>query len=322
MSLPTIPDVVLGRTGLRTTKLGIGTATFLAKRSDDELLAVMRAAFKAGVRHLDTARVYGTEDRVGRLLPEADPPSDLLIVTKCGRAPEEEDYSADGVRRHAETSLRCLRLERLPVLLIHDCMPWHLDQLMGPDGALAGLRRLQAEGLVGHIGMATRAIECLKAAITSGEFDIIQFPRHYTLLNQPARRELLSQAKEKNLGTINVSPFAGSILATGAVDGALYGYRPAIPEVVEAVRRIEQRCAALNIKLPIAALAFSLTEPLIDVTVIGTVSPTELHDDITAFATPLTRDQLESIAAAADIDPMVLGGPSYLTNLPATVTAD
>ena len=42
-------------------------------------------------------------------------------------------------------------------------------------------------------------------------------------------------------------------------------YRPAIPEVVEAVRRMQQRCQELGVSLPVAALAFVLTEPLVDV---------------------------------------------------------
>jgi D-threo-aldose 1-dehydrogenase len=321
MSLPAIPTTVLGRTGLRTTKLGIGTATFIARCGDDVLLSVMRAAFKAGVRHLDTARLYGTEERVGRLLPEAEAPPDLLIVTKCGHTQQGPQFTADNVRRHAEESLRFLRLQKLPLLLVHDCMPWHLDVVFGRGGTLEGLRKLQADGLVGHIGMATRAIDCLKAAVASGEFDVIQFPRHYTLLNQPAARDLLEPARAKNLGVINVSPFAGSILATGTIPGALYAYQPAIPEVVAAVKRIEARCAELGVELPPASLAYSLTEPGIDVTVIGTVSAEELHDDVRAFDLPLTRAQLESIAAAAQIDPALLGAPTYVTNSPATVAA-
>jgi aryl-alcohol dehydrogenase-like predicted oxidoreductase len=44
VDLPAVPTAVLGRTNLRTTKLGLGTATFVARRTDEEILAVLRAA--------------------------------------------------------------------------------------------------------------------------------------------------------------------------------------------------------------------------------------------------------------------------------------
>ena len=56
------------------------------------------------------------------------------------------------------------------------------------------------------------------------------------------------------------APFGGNILATGvrADRDPLYMYRPAIPEVVQAVQRMEQRCRELGVSLPVAALAFVL----------------------------------------------------------------
>src|SRR5262245_42658135 len=127
-TLPAVPWTTIGRTALRTTRLGIGTwgfgpigapATQVA--GDEALVAILRAAFAAGLRYLDTAESYVNEERLGRLLPEAGAPADLLICTKTGRSGKvTEGFTADHVRRSAENSLSQLRVETLPLLLIHD----------------------------------------------------------------------------------------------------------------------------------------------------------------------------------------------------------
>src|SRR4029453_3629489 len=156
---------------------------------DESLVAVLRAAFEAGIRHLDTAAPAANEERLGRRPPEAGAPPGLLIATKSGRSGKiTEGFTADHFRRSAENSLRDLKLEQLPLLLIHDPRDEHdMAEVLGPGGALEGLRKLQSEGLVQHIGVATGTIGPLWQAVESGEFDVIQMPRLYTLLNTAAR---------------------------------------------------------------------------------------------------------------------------------------
>jgi D-threo-aldose 1-dehydrogenase len=320
-SLPPIPWVTLGRTGLRTTKLALGTFGWgkigpVQARVENEraLVAVLRTAFEAGVRYIDTADQYQNEDDLGRLLPEANPPADPTIATKFGRG----NFTADAFRQHAERSLKALRIEKLPLLFVHDPRNEEdMATILGPGGALEGLRKLQSEGLVGHIGVATQTIRPLHMAVESGEFDCIQFPRLYTLLNRVAKTSgLLAAAKAKNLATILAAPFAGNILATGAVEGAIYSYQPALPEVMEAVRKMEQRCAELGVRIPTAACALAYTEPLLDMTIIGMARPHEVGWNVAPFASDLTREQLASIADAGTIDLTLLGGPDFVGSRP------
>lgn len=321
-SLPPIPWVTLGRTGLRTTKLALGTFGWgkvgpVQARVENEraLVEVLRTAFEAGIRYVDTADQYQNEDDLGRLLPEANPPANLTIATKFGRG----NFTADAFRQHAERSLKALRLEKLPLLFVHDPRnEADMQTILAPGGALEGLRQLQSEGLVGHIGVATQTIRPLHLAVESGEFDCIQFPRLYTLLNPVAKASgLLAKAKAKNLATILAAPFAGNILATGAIEGALYTYRPALPEVMDAVRKIEKRCAEIGAKLPTAALSYAYTEPLLDMTIVGMARPHEVLWNVAPFASDLTREQLESIAEAGTLDLTLLGGPEFVGSWPA-----
>jgi len=322
-ALPDVPWTTIGRTGLRTTRLGIGTWGFgpigapASQVGDDEaMVAVLRAAFEAGIRYLDTAESYANEERLGRLLPFTGAPPDLLIATKSGRSGKvTEGFTADHFRRSAEQSLRQLRLEKLPLLLIHD--PRDADdmaEVLGPGGALEGLRKLQSEGLVQYIGIATGTIGPLWQAVETGEFDVIQMPRLYTLLNTASRDTgLLAAAKARNMGTMVPAPFGGNILATGVRPDreALYMYRPAIPQVVDAVARMEARCRELGVSLPVAALAFVLSEPLIDLTIVGLARPEEVYWNVPACDPGVTRAQLESIREAGRIDPVLIGGPDF-----------
>jgi D-threo-aldose 1-dehydrogenase len=319
-----IPSVTLGRTGLVTSKLSLGTYGWggvgppeVRVEGDENILTLLRAAFRAGIRFINTAEAYANEAILGRLLPEADPPEDLLIATTFGHG---KGFTADQFRASAERSLRELRLEKLPLMFVHDPRTAEdMRFIMGAGGALEGLRKLQSEGLVQSIGVATGTLAPLQIAVESNEFDVIQFPRLYTLLNQTALTSgLLAAARTKNIGTLSASPFGGAILATGTrVPEPLYTFAPALPEVVDAVQRMEQRCVELGVSIAVAALAYSYAEPLIDVTVPGMVSVREIDENASAFEAGLTREQLESIAEAGRIDPSLLGGPEFLSSWPA-----
>jgi aryl-alcohol dehydrogenase-like predicted oxidoreductase len=196
--------------------------------------------------------------------------------------------------------------------------------IMSPGGALAELRKLQSEGLVRFIGVATGTLTPLQIAVESGEFDVIQFPRLYTLLNQTALTSgLLAAARSKGIATLSASPFGGQLLATGTrVAQPLYTFKPALPEVITAVRRMEREAERRGVTIATAACAYAYTEPLIDVTVAGMITIRELEENVAAFTCGLTRSNLDAIARAGAIDPALLGGPDFLTSWPANRRPD
>jgi aryl-alcohol dehydrogenase-like predicted oxidoreductase len=188
----------------------------------------------------------------------------------------------------------------------------------GESGPLAPL--YAAGHSVRHVraNAQTTASELI-AALESGEFDVIQFPRLYTLLNQVAKTSgLLEAARARDIATLSASPFGGQILATGvSVEQPLYTFAPALPEVVEAVRRMEMRCVEIGVPLAVAALAYNYTQPLVDVTVPCMVTVRELGQNVAAFGAGVTCEQLVSIAEAGWLDPALIGGPEFLTSWPA-----
>jgi D-threo-aldose 1-dehydrogenase len=319
----TVPKTTLGRTGIKVSKLTLGTwgfgdASAPAARigSDENLVDTLNAAFALGISTLDAADGYANEERLGALLKQTNAPDDLVISTKFGG---RKGFKADDIVAAVESSLKHLGLEKLPLMLIHD--PRSADDMaivLGKGGALEGLRKLQSQGLVGGIGVATGTMTPLWQTVNSGEFDCIQFPRHYTLLLHEVKANgLLAAARAKGMGTLLPAPYAGNILATGtSVEKPLYGYWTPQPEVVEAVKKMEVRCAELGVGIAEAAIAFAATEPLIDTIIVGATKPEEIRQTCAYANSKLTRAEVESIADAGKVDPYFLGGPEFVMPFP------
>jgi D-threo-aldose 1-dehydrogenase len=319
-----VPRTVIGKTGISTSKIalgtwGIGQAAPDASMGDDDALVieVLEAAFAAGINYLDSAEMYQNEERLGRLLAQvSNVPDDLIIASKFGRG----GFTGDAFRASVEQSLKDLNLETIPLMFIHDPRGEEdMAVVFGKGGALESLRKMQDEGMIGAIGVATGTLAPLRQAVHSGEFDVIQFPRLYTLINRAAKTSgLLEEAKSKSMGTMLAAPFTGNILATGVrnVDKPLYAYWPAQPEVVDAVARMQHRTDELGITIAQAAVAFVVEEPLIDAIVLGVRSPLELEQNIAAINTGVSRADLQSVADAGTVDEKIVGGPSFVWPFP------
>ena len=78
---------------------------------------------------------------------------------------------------------------------------------------------------------------CVRFA-KAGDFDAVLLAGRYSLLEQPALEEFLPLALEKGIGVILGGVFNSGILATGAVPGAKYDYKIALPDVLERVSRM------------------------------------------------------------------------------------
>src|SRR5205807_5577476 len=133
---------------------------WLGRRTDGSIdeesgLEAILAALDSGVRLIDTASLYSdgiAEVVVGQALRARPALADEIVVQTKVRDVRDFNYTAAETRRSVETSLRRLGLDHIPVVYIHVPAAAMLDRVMGSDGALAALRGLQSEGVVGHIG--------------------------------------------------------------------------------------------------------------------------------------------------------------------------
>jgi D-threo-aldose 1-dehydrogenase len=182
----------LGRTAFEVTAVGLGCATLGGSRvpvSREEAEAIVRAAWAAGVRYVDTAPFYGfgqAERCVGDALRDV-PRDEWVLSTKVGRLlrPHEKlaaqnrmpfdavfDYSYDAIMRSFEDSLQRLGLGRIDILYVHDIgvmqhgqegHPAIMSTLRG--GGYRALEELRRYGVVRAIGIGVNEREVLLEAM-------------------------------------------------------------------------------------------------------------------------------------------------------------
>jgi D-threo-aldose 1-dehydrogenase len=196
------------------------------------------------------------------------------------------DYSYDGVRRSLEHSLHRLGMNRVDVLLIHDIDVWthgndypmRLKEVM--SGCYPALEKLRSAGVVRAIGIGVNEIAPSLHFARETDIDCILLAGRYTLLEHAALEELLPLCSKKNIGIMLGGPYNSGILATGAVPGATYNYKPAPQDVMDRVAKIEAVCKRHNVPIAAAALQFPLGHPCVSSMIPGASKPEEVDRNI------------------------------------------
>jgi D-threo-aldose 1-dehydrogenase len=303
--LGTLNKVPLGRTTLRVTRLGLGTAPLgglFEAVSDDKAHRVVEAAWQAGMRFFDTAPLYGhglAEQRLGTVL-RTKPRDEFVLASKVGRllrsdAPPEPgqaykgvppvnpvfDFSYDGVMRSVEESLARFGLDRVDVLHIHD-PDEHYDEAVG--GAYRALDRLRAEGSIKAVGAGMNQAEMLARFARAADFDCFLLAGRYTLLDRTGALELMPLCVEKNIAIIAGGVFNSGILADPR-PGATFDYQAAPTELVHKAQRLREICAAHGVELKAAAIQFPLRHPAVPTVLTGCRTVAEVEENVRMFQT-------------------------------------
>jgi D-threo-aldose 1-dehydrogenase len=281
-SANSLPTRTLGKTGVEVTTLGVGCA-WLGRRADGSIdeetgLAALLAAIDSGVRLIDTASLYvdGAAERiVGQALRERPALAGKIVVETKVRDVREFGYTGDETRRSVETSLARLGLEHIPVIYLHDPPAALFERVMGPGGALAMLRKLQSEGVVGHVGIASNNPWDNAPYVESGEFEAAVVPDAYSLLSQVALERIFPSAARFGMGIVVATPLERGLLATGtrAARPEDHINRQFSAEVLVHVERLEALCARHGVSLLAAALQYVLRHPVVSATVPGARRP-------------------------------------------------
>jgi D-threo-aldose 1-dehydrogenase len=291
----TLPTRALGKTGLEVTTLGVGCA-WLGRRADGSIdqdtgLQAILAALDSGVRLIDTASLYaeGTAERVvGEALRARPELADIVVETKV-RDVRDFGYTSDETRRSVELSLERLGVSHIPMVFIHDPAAGVFDRVMGKHGALEGLRKLQAEGVVGHVGIASNNPWDNAPYIESGEFEACVVPDAYSLLSQVALERMFPAAQRHGMGVVVATPLERGILATGtrALRPEDHINRAFTPEVLAQVDKLEALCVQHGISLLAAALQFVVRHPAVHTTIPGVRRPEQSVDNTKAMLEPI-----------------------------------
>ncbi|NUT50039.1 MAG: aldo/keto reductase [Saccharothrix sp.] len=276
--------------------------------TDGRAHELVDAAWAAGVRHFDTAPHYGlglSERRLGAALADR-PRAEFTVSTKVGRllVPDPAgggrqdpegfavpathrrvwDFSADGVRRGLEESLRRLGLDHVDVVYLHDPDD-HWEQ--AATEAMPALVELRDSGAVGAVGVGLNQWRLAARFVRETDVDVVMLAGRYTLLDPSAGQAFLPLCLDRGVDVAAAGVFNSGLLARHDVpDGATYDYRPAPPDLLDRARRIAAVCARHDVELPRAALWFPLGHPAVSSSVVGLGSTAELDQAVTALAGP------------------------------------
>lgn len=172
----------------------------ITPESQQNVDATVQRAFDLGLRHIETARGYGSSEvQVGRAIRSL-PRDRIILQTKVG--PEED---AAAFSANFELSLKRLGQERVDLLAIHGINNQALlDMTLKKGGTLDAARRFQREGRCGYIGFATHGPPAVTTrAIRTGEFDYVNL--HWYYVNRftwPA----VEAAAAQDMGVLIISP--------------------------------------------------------------------------------------------------------------------
>ena len=302
----------LGRTPLELTALGLGCATLGGSRvpvSREEAEAIVRAAWAAGVRYVDTAPFYGfgqAERCVGDALRDV-PRDEWVLSTKAGRllrpnpsAAEHRqnripfdavfDYSYDAIMHSFEDSLQRLGLGRIDILYVHDIGPMQHGREGHPaimrtlrGGGYRALEELRRCGAVRAIGIGVNEREVLLEAMEWGIWDAFLLAGRYTLLEQAPLDDLLPKCHSSGISIVVGGPLNSGILAGRDT----WNYQIAPPEIVGRVQAIRSVCDRYQVPLAAAALQFPLAHPAVAAIIPGPRSVTEFAANLNLLRYPI-----------------------------------
>ncbi len=301
----------LGATGLSVSRVTAGSATWVKQLPGEEDLpvsdhvALVHRIFESGsVRVLDTSNNYGlgeSERRIGIAIREyGGLPDDFLLITKADRDMDTGDFSGARMRRSLEESMERLGLDRFPLLFLHDPENITWDQAMADDGPVAALLEAQREGLFDTLGISGGPAPVLTRFVETGHFGALITHNRYTLVDRSSD-SLLTLASDRGLGVFNASAYGSGLLTNWPVLGGWYNYAPAPEALLRAANEIGGLCADAGVPLVAAALHWSLRDPRIDSTIVGTrtIRDLEATEELLELSIP---DELWHAIEAVELD--------------------
>ncbi|WP_203580135.1 aldo/keto reductase [Microbacterium hibisci] len=282
---------------------GLGRDTIPGSPEEDAAVAFALQLFASTHAFVDTSNNYAagrSEAVLGRAIARAGEEAATRVISKVDCDPETGAFDRDRVLRSFDETTTRLGVDRLPLLHLHDPYTVTFDEAMAAGGAVEGLIELRESGRVDAIGVAAGPVPMMARYVGTGVFDAVLVHNRFTVVDSSAA-PVFADARARGMTVFNAAPFGAGILATGAREGAMYGYRPATPELQEWVSRLERVCASFGVTLPAVALHYSLRSPLIDSTVVGISTATRLAQLDELAATPIPEDlwvEVEGLGAA------------------------
>ena len=273
--------VLLGRTGLEVSRLGIGLSE-IGSSDKETSKQILHTALVNGINFFDTASCYGmSEEFVGENL--SNKRNEIVLASKCGHSsrfnPNLPDWTYKGVKKSIDRSLSLLKTDRVDIMQLHSCDVETLER----GEVIKALEEAKSDGKILHLGFSGDNDAVIWAA-ESNKFETMQ--TSFNLVEQKARYKLFDIVRKINLGLIAKRPIANGAWRANEnpnVHSAPSNYAEEYfrrAGIIKGLGKINQEPE--NRILTSMGYVFSFNE--IDVGIIGTQNPKHLINNINMYS--------------------------------------
>ena len=290
----------LGRTGLRVSRLCLGTMNFGPRTSEQDAHAIMDTAHDVGINFFDTANRYGsepgeTETIIGNWFANGGGRRERTVLAtkvygEMGSWPNEGKLSALNIRRALDASLRRLQTDYVDLYQFH-----HIDRDTPWDEIWQAIEVAVQAGKILYAGSSNFAgwhiADAQAAAARRNLMGLVSEQSLYNLLVRDIELEVVPAAEHYGVGIIPWSPLQGGLLG-GVIEKENTGVRrlegraaQSLAEHRDKIQAYEKLAAEVGAEPGALGLAWLLTRPAVTAPIIG----------------PRTRDQLDSALRALQL---------------------
>jgi aryl-alcohol dehydrogenase-like predicted oxidoreductase len=307
--------VNLGSTGLKVSRICLGTMTYGSKKwrewvlEEEESRPFIKRALEGGINFFDTADAYSTgvsEEILGRALKDFGPSRDsVVIATKVfnpmGDDPNQRGLSRKHIRHGIDDSLRRLKTDYIDLYQIH-----RFDPHTPMEETLEALNEVVREGKALYIGASSmwawQFAQMLAISKANGWARFVTMQNHYNLLYREEEREMNPLCCAEGVGLIPWSPLARGLLAgnrkaqtvrskTDPFSTTLYGKETSSADQ-RVVDRLEEVGRERGIPAAQIALAWLLHRPGLVAPIVGASKPQHLEDAIASIQVKLSAEEI------------------------------
>ena len=217
--------VNLGKTGLRVSRICLGTMTYGSSKWRDWVLEeeasapFFRQAFEAGINFFDTADMYSlgaSEEVVGRAIRQHARRDDVVLATKVNFAMSDDPNDRGLSRKHIlagiDNSLKRLGTDYVDLYQIH-----RFDSHTPIEETMQALHDVVRAGKARYLGASSMFVwqfaNMQHAADRHGWTRFVSMQNHYNLVYREEEREMIPFCISEGVGVIPWSPLARGFLA-------------------------------------------------------------------------------------------------------------
>ena len=278
-----IPEVTLGKTGVKVTKLGMGTSWDVAE-------SFVQRAIAAGVRYIDTSESYengNAEKTLGNVLARTGQRKDVYLVTKNNIYSKLKGSArAKSFVTHLQASLERLQTDYVDCYYIHGISGKDMDILRDPE-VIKTFEELKRSGKIKFAGFSCHdkmITELVEAGAEAGWLDQIMIKYNFREMDGDKIRRAVDKASKANLGIVAMKTQGG---AEAFKEGENV---PSIIKQGENFPRIND-LVAKGFKVRQAAIKAVLNDERIHAAVSEMTNFDELRENMGSVVAPLTAKE-------------------------------